>query len=118
VAVFQPHLYSRTRDFADGFVGALEPADVVVMIDIYPAREDPIPGVTSGIISGPLRERKGKDAVFELSKDEIPVKLPRVTRSGDVVLLMGAGDIGDKAREFAARLGARFEGWRPPTPAK
>jgi UDP-N-acetylmuramate--alanine ligase len=118
VAVFQPHLYSRTRDFADGFVGALELADVVVMIDIYPAREDPIPGVTSEIIGGPLRERKGKDAVFELSKDEIPVKLPRVTRSGDVVLLMGAGDIGDKAREFAARLGARFEGWRPPTPAK
>jgi len=118
VAVFQPHLYSRTRDFADGFVRALEPADVVVMIDIYPAREDPLPGVTSGMIGGPLRERKGKDAVFELAKDDIPVKLPEVTRSGDVVLLMGAGDIGDKAREFAIRLGARFEGSQPLTPAK
>ncbi len=118
VAVFQPHLYSRTRDFADGFVRALEPADVVVMIDIYPAREDPLPGVTSGMIGGPLRERKGKDAVFELAKDDIPVKLPQMTRSGDVVLLMGAGDIGDTAREFAARLGARFEGSQPLTPAK
>jgi UDP-N-acetylmuramate--alanine ligase len=118
VAVFQPHLYSRTRDFADGFVRALEPADVVVMIDIYPAREDPIPGVTSGTIAGPLRERKGKDAVFELAKDEILGKLPGMTRSGDVVLLMGAGDIGDEAREFAVRLGARIGGSHPLTPAK
>jgi UDP-N-acetylmuramate-alanine ligase len=70
------------------------------------------------MIGGPLRERKGKDAVFELAKDDIPVKLPQMTRSGDVVLLMGAGDIGDTAREFAARLGARFEGSQPLTPAK
>jgi UDP-N-acetylmuramate-alanine ligase len=73
--------------------------------------------VTSGTIAGPLRERKGKDAVFELAKDEIPGRLPGMTRSGDVVLLMGAGDIGDEAREFAARLGARIEGSHPLTPA-
>jgi len=107
VAVFQPHLYSRTRDFADGFARALEPADVVVLADIYPAREMPIPGVSSRLIAEPLREGKGKDAVFQMAKDEVADKLPALAHSGDVILVMGAGDIGEAARELALRLGVR-----------
>lgn len=118
VAVFQPHLYSRTRDFADGFARALEAADVIVLVGIYPAREDPLPGVTSSLIGEPLRRRKGKDAVFEMAKHDVVETLPKLTRPGDVVLAMGAGDIGDAARDLAVRLGARTPSAAPPVATK
>lgn len=111
VAVFQPHLYSRTRDFAEGFAEALRAADMTVLTEVYPAREAPIPGVDSGLIADHLREltvaesARGEDAVIEMSKHEVSAKLPPILRAGDVVLAMGAGDIGYIARELACRLG-------------
>jgi UDP-N-acetylmuramate--alanine ligase len=106
VAVFQPHLYSRTRDFAEGFAAALSKADLVVLTDIYPAREAPLPGVTASLIAGPLRKVRREDLVWEMTKEEVKTKLAVALRSGDVVLVMGAGDIGQAARDLARRLGA------------
>lgn len=105
VAVFQPHLYSRTRDFADGFAQALEAADLVILTDIYPAREAPIAGVTSRLIAERVRADRGKGGVREMAKEEVVSELPGLTGPGDVILVMGAGDIGETARELAGRLG-------------
>jgi UDP-N-acetylmuramate--alanine ligase len=106
VAVFQPHLYSRTRDFAEGFAEALREADLAVLAEIYPAREAPIPGVDSGLIADHLRGLAGEDAVIEMAKEQVAIRLPAFLHSGDVVLCMGAGDIGRAARDLVRRLGA------------
>jgi UDP-N-acetylmuramate--alanine ligase len=106
VALFQPHLYSRTRDFAEAFAEALRAADLTVLTEIYPAREAPIPGVNAGLIADHLRGLAGEDAVIEMAKDEVAGKLPAALRAGDVVLCMGAGDIGRAARDLVRGLGA------------
>lgn len=84
---FQPHLYSRTRDFADEFAEALTLADRVILLDIYPAREEPIPGVTSKIIFDKIENNK---KVLIAKKD-----LAKVVKSCnfDILLTAGAGDI-------------------------
>ncbi len=87
---FQPHLYSRTRDFAPEFAAALSEADSVVLLDIYPARELPIEGVTSEMI---FNEITSADKVL-VSRDELPTYL--LERGFDVLLTAGAGDICDK----------------------
>lgn len=85
--IFQPHLYSRTRDFADDFAKSLSLLDELILLDIYPAREEPIPGVTSNIIFDKVtisdKLMCGKDELLDIvsSKDM------------DVVLMVGAGDI-------------------------
>jgi len=105
VALFQPHLYSRTRDFAESFAKALGSADLAVLTEIYPAREAPIPGISSGLIADHMRTLLGKDAVTEMAKQDVVTVLPANLKAGDVVLVMGAGDIGRTARELAAHLG-------------
>jgi UDP-N-acetylmuramate--alanine ligase len=86
-AVFQPHLYSRTRDFAEGFSKSLSLADEVVLLDIYPARELPIPGVSAEMLLPDIKsEKKGWVAKEELL-DHLQASLP------DVLLTIGAGDI-------------------------
>jgi UDP-N-acetylmuramate--alanine ligase len=104
VAVFQPHLYSRTRDFAAGFAEALAAADCVVLTEIYPAREAPIPGVSSALIADPLRSLRGQGVVFEVAKGDVVTDLVEIARSGDVIVVMGAGDIGKLGRAFHRRL--------------
>ncbi len=105
VAVFQPHLYSRTRDFADGFAEALRAADVAGLVEIYPAREAPLPGVSIGSIAERMRAA-GQDARWELPKKEVASRLLPDLRPGDVVLVMGAGDVTECAHELAALLSA------------
>ena len=86
--LFQPHLFSRTREFAREFADALNLADTALVLDIYPAREDPIPGVTSQLIADHLgaggRLVAGNAAVGQLV---------RAARAGDIVLTAGAGDV-------------------------
>lgn len=86
-AIFQPHLYTRTRDFADEFAQALSTVDKLIMLDIYPAREEPIPGVTSEIIfdkvTAPEKVMMLKEELMEYLKDE-PV---------DTLITFGAGNI-------------------------
>jgi UDP-N-acetylmuramate--alanine ligase len=85
--IFQPHLYSRTRDFQDGFAAELDKLDEIILMDIYPARELPMPGVTSEIVFDKMKNPNGvlatKANVLEVLK----------TRDLDVVMTIGAGDI-------------------------
>ncbi|HEX2722567.1 MAG TPA: UDP-N-acetylmuramate--L-alanine ligase [Gemmatimonadaceae bacterium] len=92
LAAFQPHLYSRTRDFHADFASALSLADLVFLADLYPAREQPIEGVSSKIISDPMREH-GHAPVWEGPRDQLASALRETVREGDVVITIGAGDI-------------------------
>jgi UDP-N-acetylmuramate--alanine ligase len=106
VAAFQPHLYSRTRDFAREFGEALAAADSVYVADIYPAREQPIPGVTADLIVDSTREAGGAVA-WQGARTSLSSELARSVRSGDVVLTIGAGDITKTGPELLLALGGR-----------
>ena len=105
VAVFQPHLYSRTRDFADGFADALAAADLAILLPIYPARERPIVGVSTDMVAHAL-EHRTSGGVHRVESIESAVGLlDTLTRDGDIVVTLGAGDI--------FRLGPLWLGGRP-----
>jgi UDP-N-acetylmuramate--alanine ligase len=106
VAAFQPHLYSRTRDFAREFGEALAAADAVYVADIYPAREQPIPGVTADLIVDSTRDAGGAVA-WQGARTSLSSELARSVRSGDVVLTIGAGDITKTGPELLLALGGR-----------
>jgi UDP-N-acetylmuramate--alanine ligase len=86
---FQPHLYTRTRDFASGFGQALEMADEVLIADIYPARESSIEGVTSHLIADHMKTVP----VRVCAKEQVPQLLMQELPSPSVVMTLGAGDI-------------------------
>ena len=90
IAIFQPHLYSRTRIFAADFGAALGLADEVVVLDVYAAREDPEPGVTGQLVAGAV---PGGRARFLPDRTQIAPVIARIAQPGDVVLTMGAGDV-------------------------
>ncbi|MGO4249002.1 UDP-N-acetylmuramate--L-alanine ligase [Paenarthrobacter sp. RAF54_2] len=85
--LFQPHLFSRTREFAAEFAAALDAADTALVLDIYPAREDPIPGVTSSLIADRLSQGR------LVSGDEAVDAVVASAGEGDIVLTVGAGDV-------------------------
>ncbi len=106
VVVFQPHLYSRTRDFAQEFARALLPADVVVLMEIYGAREDPVPGVSSRLVEAALRElRPDADVVVVPSWSAVAQEVADRTHEGDLVLTVGAGDVTMIGPEILRALG-------------
>jgi len=106
VAAFQPHLFSRTRDFAQQFGEALANADSVFLTEIYPAREQPIDGVSAELIVSALRE-KGKGVDWRGERDSLSPALCDFVRAGDVVLTIGAGDITRTGPELKTALEAR-----------
>ena len=85
--VFQPHLYTRTRDFAEGFADALDKLDEILLLTLYPARENPIPGVSSDMIAGLMKNRNVK----VVTREELLVALRDVKKG--LLLTIGAGDI-------------------------
>lgn len=93
VAVFQPHLYSRTRDLQHEFARAFYDADVLVVTDVFPAREEPIEGVTGELIARLARQYGHRDVHYVEDKSHLPVALAELTRAGDLVITMGAGDV-------------------------
>ncbi|MGI8498503.1 MAG: UDP-N-acetylmuramate--L-alanine ligase [Gemmatimonadaceae bacterium] len=105
VAAFQPHLYTRTRDFAADFGTALASADAIYLTEIYPAREQPIPGISASLI-----ERAALDAGATISwrgeRSALASALAAGVKAGDIVLTIGAGDITRTGRELLARLTA------------
>jgi UDP-N-acetylmuramate--alanine ligase len=103
LVVFQPHLFSRTRELAVEMGGALALADASVVLDIYPAREDPIPGVTSALIIDAARAA-GADVTAEHDKEAVPEVVAGMAKPGDLVLTMGAGDVTDLGPRILARL--------------
>lgn len=94
VAVFQPHLPSRTRDNMDEFAQALTLADAVFLTDIYLAREAALPGVSSEILAARVRDGKpGLFVEYVPNKADLPARLTELAQAGDLVLTLGAGDI-------------------------
>jgi len=106
IAAFQPHLYSRTRDFHREFARALSAADVVYLADLYPAREKPIPGVSAKMIVSSMAEIGGAPA-WEGPRSQMAAALAREVRDGDIVLTIGAGDITNTGPELAQLLSAK-----------
>ena len=94
VLVFQPHRYSRTRDLMDDFAVVLSEADVAIVLDVYAAGEAPIAGADGRAIARAVRSRGAVEPVFVESLDELLPVLDGLVEDGDLVLTMGAGDIG------------------------
>jgi UDP-N-acetylmuramate--alanine ligase len=105
VAVFQPHLYSRTIAHGEAMGRALAAADLVFVTEIYPAREQPVPGV-SGRQVAEAAVKAGADARFEPVRAEVGRRVREVLEPGDVVLTLGAGDITRVAPELVRWLSA------------
>ena len=104
VAVFQPHLYSRTEQFSNEFASALSAADVAVVTDVFGAREAPVPGVSGDLIVAPLRDA-GAEVIYVPHRVDLAPVVAGLARRGDLVLSMGAGDITLFPTELAQRLG-------------
>lgn len=103
IAAFQPHLFTRTRDFADAFGAALARADLVFLTEIYPARERPLPGVTSALVADAAR-KAGRPISWSGERSALADALATTAREGDVVLTLGAGDITHTGPELLQRL--------------
>jgi len=100
VTVFQPHRFSRTSDLFDEFSQVLADSDVLVLTDIYPAGEKPIDGVDSGALCQSIRARGRVNPVLISNVFDLQVELASMLESGDLVLLLGAGSIGQVAQEI------------------
>ena len=100
VTVFQPHRFSRTSDLFDEFSQVLADSDVLVLTDIYPAGEKPIDGVDSGSLCQSIRARGRVNPVLISNVSDLRMELPSMLESGDLVLLLGAGSIGQVAQEI------------------
>jgi UDP-N-acetylmuramate--alanine ligase len=106
IAVFQPHLYSRTRIFAADFAASLGLADEAVVLDVYAAREDPEPGVTGNLIAAAVPG----GALYLPDRGEVPAVIASLAKPGDLVLTMGAGDVTGLGPLILAALRARAGG--------
>jgi UDP-N-acetylmuramate--alanine ligase len=106
VAAFQPHLFSRTRDFCEAFAHALRGADAILLADIYPAREQPITGVTSDLIAAPL-SAAGRPVQWQGPRNGLAAALAEHVTDGDVVITIGAGDVTKTGLELKERLVSR-----------
>jgi UDP-N-acetylmuramate--alanine ligase len=101
VVAFQPHRYTRTRDLLDDFANVLAGVDVLVLTDVYPAGEAPIANADGRALARSVRARAKVDPVFIEHPRELKSVLPALLADGDLLLLMGAGDIGAAATELA-----------------
>ncbi len=104
IAVFQPHLFSRTKDFYQEFGKSFFKSDILVITAIYPAREQPIPGVTSELIVRAAREYGHRRVHYIPEKEEVIPFLLKTVREKDVVITMGAGDIFKIGEKFLSAL--------------
>jgi UDP-N-acetylmuramate--alanine ligase len=104
IAIFQPHLYSRTRIFAGEFGAALGLADQAVVLDVYAAREDPEPGVTGRLVADAV---PGGQALFLPDWTQVAPLIARLAEPGDVVLTMGAGDVTALGPQLLEAIGRR-----------
>jgi UDP-N-acetylmuramate--alanine ligase len=104
VLVFQPHRYTRTRDLMDDFASVLSEADALVLLDVYAAGEEPIPGADGRSMARAVRTRGAVEPVFVENLDDLAGVLEGVLKDGDLVLTMGAGDIGAYAQSLPELL--------------
>jgi UDP-N-acetylmuramate--alanine ligase len=106
IAIFQPHLYSRTRIFAAEFGRALGLADEAVVLDVYAAREDPEPGVTGRLVADAV---PGGQARFLPDREQVAALIAQIAEPGSVVLTMGAGDVTKLGPQLVEVLSGRRE---------
>ncbi|HYZ52908.1 MAG TPA: UDP-N-acetylmuramate--L-alanine ligase [Streptosporangiaceae bacterium] len=104
IAIFQPHLFSRTRIFAAELGGALGLADEAIVLDIYAAREDPEPGVTGRLVANAV---PGGRAHYIPAGEQVPAVIAEIAKPGDIVLTMGAGDVTRLGPAIVGALRAR-----------
>ena len=104
VVVFQPHLYSRTKDFYQDFGRSFLNSDVFICTDIYPAREKPIEGVTGELIANITKKYGHKNVIYVPDKNDIPAKLMELKKKNDIIITMGAGDIWKYGEKFVQLL--------------
>ena len=95
MVVFQPHRYSRTRDLFEDFARVLSETDVLLMTEIYAAGEAPITGADARTLCRAIRARAQVDPIFVGTLDKLPGVLANVVQDQDLVLTLGAGDIGN-----------------------
>ncbi|WP_214327794.1 UDP-N-acetylmuramate--L-alanine ligase [Nonomuraea sediminis] len=103
IAIFQPHLYSRTRFFADEFGAALALADEAIVLDVYGAREDPEPGVSGAMVASRV-PRGATEVAYAPDRNAVPGLVASRARPGDIVLTMGAGDVTELGPMIVAEL--------------
>jgi UDP-N-acetylmuramate--alanine ligase len=104
VVVFQPHRYTRLSLLMDSFATAFNQADVLVVTEIYPAGETPIPGITGRALYEAVRQFGHKNVHFEANLKKVPALIKRLARPGDIVLAQGAGNITRVVSEIVASL--------------
>lgn len=104
IVVFQPHLYSRTKDFYQEFGKAFLNSDVFICTDIYPARELPLEGITGDLIASTAKKLGHKNVNYVADKKEIPEFLNKIKKDGDIIITMGAGDIWKYGDQFVTML--------------
>jgi len=104
VAVFQPHLYSRTQQMYKEFGLSFFDAEVLVVTDVYPSREKPIEGVNGKLIADTAKEYGHRDVHYLKDKTELPGKLRDIVKDGDIVITMGAGDIYKYGEQFVEMI--------------
>ncbi len=109
VAVFQPHLYSRTRDFQRQFGAAFHQAEALLVAPVYPAREAPIEGVTGELIALAARESGHREAHYVEERDKLTDAVVKLARPGDMVITMGAGDIWKESEKLCEKLCPAYE---------
>ena len=107
VAIFQPHRYTRLAKLMAEFATAFNQADVLVLTEIYPAGEDPIPGVTGRALYEEVRQFGHKQVFFEPDLKKIAAALQKILAPGDIVLVLGAGNINRTIPDIISRLEAR-----------
>jgi UDP-N-acetylmuramate--alanine ligase len=103
VMVYQPHRYTRTRDLFEDFVDVLSTVDQLILLEVYSAGEDAIPGAEGRDLSRSIRTRRAVDPIFVEHIDGVAQVLSGITRPGDIVITQGAGNIGYLAAELAKR---------------
>ena len=109
VIVFQPHRYTRTRDLFEDFVQVLSTVDVLILLDVYPAGEAIIAGADGRALSRAIRMRGQVDPVFVDVLQELPKILSGIVRPNDVILTMGAGNVGQIATQLPELLTEELE---------
>jgi len=104
IVVFQPHRFSRTKFLMHEFAESLSLADCIILTDIYAASEEPIDGVSSEVLCDKIKEKHPLAKVIYLKKEKVIERLLSIVSSGDLILTLGAGDIGKLSDELAQRI--------------
>ncbi len=107
ISVFQPHLYSRTRDFYAEFGRAFLNSDVFICTDVYPAREEKMEGISGELIANAAKSFGHKNVIYVENKEDLPSTLLEIVNTDDIVVTLGAGDIWKYGEEFIKKFKAK-----------